>query len=90
MSREPLPDRIKNAPKLFAGLQLYFQAFFDLDAERSHQFGFQAIPRSAIVNYCDELELDDEQRADMLHHVRGMDRAHLARLEANRPQPQGK
>lgn len=80
-----MPDRIKNAPRLIPGLQLYFQAFFDLDAERKHDFGYASIPRSAIVHYCDELELDEEQRMDMLHHVRHMDRAHIKRLQDKNP-----
>ena len=79
-----MPDRIRNAPRLIPGLQLYFQAFFDLDAERKHDFGLAPIPRSVIVAYCDELELDDEQREDMLFHVREMDKAHLKRLDEKR------
>ena len=36
---QPLPARIANAPELMLGLQVYLQAFFDLDSERSHANG---------------------------------------------------
>lgn len=79
---KPLPARIANAPELLPGLQLYLQAFFDLDAERSHGFSLSQIPWSKIKEYSKDLELDEEQTDDMLFFIRKMDSAHLKRLDA--------
>lgn len=81
-SGQPMPERIANAPELQIGLQLYLQAFFDLDSERSHEFAPKAIPRSKITEYARELELNEEQTEDLLFFVKRMDGAHLKRLEA--------
>jgi hypothetical protein len=78
---EGMPDRIANAPDLEAGLDLFIQAFFDLDTERSHGFALTAIPYTSILNYARLHELDDETTQDMLFLIRRMDNAHLARLE---------
>lgn len=79
---QPIPDRIKNAPRLQLGLTLYFDAFFDLDAERKHDNGFAYIPRSAMWAYAQQYNLTDEQTEDLLYLVREMDIAHIKRLEA--------
>lgn len=81
---EPLPERIKNAPKLILGLQLYFNAFFDLDTERSHAQGLTLIPRSAMVEYARELGLDSVAKSDLIYYVRQMDLANLEMLEEKR------
>lgn len=79
---QPVPDRIANAPELQIGLQLYLQAFFDLDSERSHGNGLTPIPWSSIKDYCVANELDDDQTEEMFYFVKRMDGAHLNRLEA--------
>lgn len=79
---EPIPDRIANAPELEKGLNLYLQAFFDLDGERSHAFSPTPIPWSSIKQYCEYYEFDNEQSEDLFFHIRRMDNAHLKRLNA--------
>lgn len=81
-SGQKLPDRIANAPELQIGLQLYLQAFFDLDSERSHEFAPKPIPRSKVAEYIKELDLNEEQAEDLFFFIRKMDGAHLTRLEA--------
>lgn len=76
----PLPDRIANAPELISGLQLYLQAFYDLDSERSHAAGLTAIPWTSISNYAKAFELDEEQTEDLFFFVRKLDSEHLKRL----------
>lgn len=78
----PIPDRIQNAPELFPGLELYLSAFFDLDSERSHSNGVTLIPATAIHEWADRYRLSDEQREDLLHHIRVMDADHCARVAA--------
>lgn len=77
---QPLPDRIANAPELEIGLILYLQAFFDLDSERSHGNGLAPIPWSAIVNYANAFDFDEEQREDLVYFVKQLDKEHLDRM----------
>lgn len=81
-ARKPLPDNIQNAPELQVGLQLYLQAFFDLDAERSHAFQLVRIPGSAVRSYAREFNFDDEQFELLEYYISEMDAAHLKRLQA--------
>lgn len=77
-----MPDRIVNAPELRIGLQLYLQAFFDLDSERTHAFNPTPIPWTAIKEYATAHELDEEQTDDLFYFVKRMDNEHLNRLQA--------
>ena len=79
---QPLPERIANAPELEVGLQLYLQAFFDLDSERSHGNGLAPIPWTSIAAYARAFEFDEEQTEDLFFHVRRMDAEHLKRISA--------
>ncbi|QDP56587.1 MAG: hypothetical protein GOVbin2380_22 [Prokaryotic dsDNA virus sp.] len=77
---EQMPERIANAPELKPGLQLYLQAFFDLDAERTHALSLTPIPWTSIKAYAEFYALDLEQTEDLLFLIRRMDNAHLQRL----------
>ena len=79
---QPTPDRIANAPVLEMGLQLYLQAFFDLDSERSHAMAPTPIPWTSIAAYARAFEFDEEQTEDLFFHVRRMDAEHLKRISA--------
>lgn len=81
---QPLPDRIANAPQLIPGLHLYLNAFFDLDSERSHSFGYSRIPLSAIREYAIAYEFEDYQQEDLIFFIKRMDSAnadHIASKE---------
>ena len=80
-----LPDRIAKAPELLTGLYLYMEAFFDLDAERSHDFGFKRIPFSSVIDYANAFEFNEEQKEDLLFFIKKMDAAHIERLEKKKP-----
>ncbi len=80
-SGQQIPDRILGAPKLRLGLGLYFNAFFDLDSERSQGFALGRIPWLAIKQYAKHYDLDDEQTDCLIYFIRAMDVAHLKRLE---------
>lgn len=77
---QPLPDRIANAPQLRTGLQLYLEAFFDLDSQRNHGFGVSNIPFLYIIDYAKAFEFDDEQTSDLVYLIRRMDGEHCKRL----------
>lgn len=79
-SGAPLPDRIAAAPELFLGLELYLQAFFDLDTERNHANGPCAIPYSAIARYAEINKFDEEQTGNLHYFVRQMDEENLKRV----------
>jgi hypothetical protein len=77
---QPLPDRIANAPELQFGLQLYLNAFFELDSERSHAMGLTRISWSSIKDYAIAYEFDEEQTEDLFFIIKRMDSANLERL----------
>lgn len=78
----PLPERIRNKPKLFEGLQFTLEAFFDLDSERHHGNGLQRIPWSAILRYGLHYELDEEELEEFIYLIKRMDIHLLNKLEA--------
>lgn len=72
-----MPEKIKNAPELRLGLQLFMNAFMDLSASRPSGFGLSPIPWDAIYMYCVRGEMDEEQIEDTLYHVQRLDTAYL-------------
>lgn len=82
---DPIPEKIKNAPELQKGLEIYLQAFFDLDSERSGGMGLTRIPWSSIRDYGLFYEFDSDQIEDLFYHVRKMDDANLKRLSKKNP-----
>lgn len=85
-ARQPMPDRIKNAPELQDGLFLYLQAFFDLDKERHHGFGPMPIPFTSIIKYAEAFGFDDEQFNTLVHHIRYLDGENLKRISEKQKQ----
>lgn len=77
-----MPDRIANAPELRPHLQLYLNAFFDLDSERSHAFSVTAIPWSSIAEYARAFEFSEELTDELFYFIRKVDSEHLKRLAA--------
>ena len=79
---ESIPDRIANAPTLKLGLELFLQAFFELDTERNHSMGICPIAWSSMKTYSEYYEFDHEQSEDLSFFIRRMDSAHLKKLES--------
>lgn len=69
----PIPDAIKNAPRLSVGLELYWEAFFELNTTRPAGWGVHPIPWNSIRDYAEAYEFSDEQTASLFHHIRNMD-----------------
>lgn len=78
----PLPDRIANAPELKLGLELYFQAFLDLDGERDSSMGIAPIPWSKVKTYAEFYGFSKEQTEDLFFFIRKMDNAYIKRENA--------
>lgn len=68
-----LPSFIENAPQLHLGLELYLDAFLDLNTCRSVGMAEGPIPWSAIMDYCQAYEIDGETRDNVMYHVRALD-----------------
>lgn len=81
---EPIPDRIANKPRLRMGLELFLEAFFELEHERQYLVGaaVQAlpIPWHIINKYAEVHELTGDLYDDLLYFVRALDDAYIKHL----------
>lgn len=77
-----IPERIKNAPVLNNGLELYLKAFFDLDTERATGFSIGRIPFSAVAFYATYYRFDELQSERLLYFIRSMDAEYCNYIEA--------
>lgn len=75
--RMPYPDSIRDAPELHPGLSLFMDAFQDLDGSRINGMSLGRIPWMAISEYCDRLEIIDDQREDVIFQVQALDTWYL-------------
>lgn len=78
---QPIPTRIANAPELHIGLELFINAFFDLDTERQAGLSIGPIPWSKIREYATAFEFDQELTDDLFYFVKQLDNANMKRLE---------
>lgn len=79
--RSPLPERIKNAPRLWLGLELYYDAFWELSTCRASGMAVMPIPWSAMRDYASTFGLDEAQEEDLFYLVRAMDNAYIEHFE---------
>jgi hypothetical protein len=82
--RQPVPDKIKNAPELQRGLEFYYMAFQDLHTCRNSggMSGDGPISWFAMNDYCDRLGVWHDDREDLIFLVGKMDdayRKHVAK-----------
>lgn len=81
--RKALPTNIANAPELDPGLDLFYNAFFDLDSERAMAaMGVGRIPSSAIRAYAHEFDLDERQSEQLSDYITQMDSAFIKYMSA--------
>jgi hypothetical protein len=73
----PLPKSIQDAPFLHFGLQIYFDAFFELSSCRINSFEIGRLNWLMIDEYCKRQGLDEEQSEDMHYFIRKMDDAYV-------------
>lgn len=69
----PYPQSIQNAPELRLGLNLFMQAFTDLDSSRMMSMQVGRIPWATIYDYCERIGVSGEQREDVIFQVQAMD-----------------
>lgn len=82
----PLPERVKNKPKLFLGNALFLNAWFELDTERERG-KFQPISRRMAFQYAEDYEFSEEQRDDLWFYINKMDREFLEWFKKKQPKP---
>ena len=75
--RLPLPKRIANAPELWLGLELFYDAFWDLNSCRDAGWSLGPVPWTVIHDFATAFQLDDEQFDDLYYYIRRMDDAYL-------------
>lgn len=82
----PIPARIKNKPRLRAGLSVFLDAFYALEHDRSWLVGMTAIPQpiswSVIDRFADRANFDSDLREELLFFIRALDNAYIKRMTA--------
>lgn len=73
----PIPAKIQNAPQLRPGLDLYYDAFLDMNSCRASGMGIGQISWATIIEYSVAMQFSEEQTEDLMHHIRAMDHAYL-------------
>lgn len=82
---QSIPARIRDAPELKFGLELYWEAFLELSTCRGVvDGGVLPIPFTAIVEYAKIFDFDEEQTSDLLYLIRIMDGVYLTESERRR------
>ena len=79
---KPLPEKIKNAPKLNSGLEFYMSVFALLATCRNMN-GY--IPFIDIESFCRMYDIRGVQKEDLHNHIRVMDIAYNKFQEKKRP-----
>ncbi len=74
---DPIPERIRNKPRLHFNLSYFFNAFVELDSERDVGMGFGPIPWSSLHQYALFHELSGEAYEDFMYLLRELDRAYI-------------
>ena len=77
---EPIPDRIKNRPRLRFELAFFLDAFYELDTDRNVSVSFGPIPWSSLHNYAVANELVGEEYYDFMYLVRAIDSAYIKHM----------
>lgn len=72
-----MPRKIADAPELWPGLEVYFEAWMQMDSCRQVGMSIGPIPWTAIEQYAKAMDLDDQQTARMHRLLRAMDRVYL-------------
>jgi hypothetical protein len=84
-ARRPIPEKILNSPELNLGLQIYLQAFFDLDTERPQGMDVGRIPHSAICAYAKNYNFDADQTDALSYFVLHMDNEYHKYRKSKQP-----
>ncbi len=81
----PVPEVYANAPVLAAGLELYFEGFWQLHSCRSFGMAMGPIPWTSVVQWGNMQELSHDQMDDLECHISEMDGAFLKWASEQKP-----
>lgn len=73
----PLPEAIANAPSLWTGLELYYNAFLELSSCRKIGQAVGSIPFTSMIDYCSAFEIEGSQQEDLLWLMQRLDHKYL-------------
>lgn len=73
----PLPEKIRNAPTLHMGSELYYAGFLDLTSCRSLGHVVGPVSYLTMLDYCNAHAILGEQRDDFLWIVPRLDQKYL-------------
>lgn len=76
---------MQNAPELFWGLELYYDAFLDLQSCRSLGMAEGPISWHAIYEYAIRHQFSEGQHDDLQYYISRMDAAYAKHRESKRP-----
>lgn len=88
--RLPFPEKIKNAPQLHLGLDLYFTAFLDLTTCRPGGMGLYPIPWDRIQDYGERFYFSDELLEEFHILIRKLDEAWVEHFDKKHQSKIGK
>lgn len=71
----PIPDSLANPPQIKFGLEIYWNAFLNLNCDRASSFDVGPIPTVAILSYASYYDIDDVE--SFLEVIRRMDNAFI-------------
>lgn len=74
---QKVPDWLASAPILLRGLDLYLNAFYDLNSDRSVGMSAGPIPWTAIHTYASAMGVFGVDFEDMVYLIRRLDNAYL-------------
>lgn len=77
MQGHVIPDKILKRPELILGLDLYLEAFFDLEHDREYGMNLSPIRWSTIRNYCIVNNFDEEQTEKAHYFIRSLDLTYM-------------
>lgn len=81
---DPIPDRIKNKPRLNRALAFYMDAFVELDTDRPVAFSFGVIPWSVIHTYAKAHELEGDDYHEFVYLIRTLDMAYVKHVQGKK------
>lgn len=73
----PFPNAIENAPDLEIGLELYYEAFWELATTRPAGMGLYPIPWHTVQYYGETHSFDPEQLEDLHYYIKEMDESYI-------------
>lgn len=79
---EPIPERIRNKPRLNPTLAFYLEAHAELDTDRDVAFGFGPIPWSSLNAYAQAYGMTGEDYEDFMFLVRYVDNAYIKHMQS--------